>query len=101
MSGKPVVSKDQRVGRIKWNNIEVQIHIFTEAKNHRQSNNFGDSAIWQAIKQVKDNQQSCRDFQMVSIHELWVYKAVSRLRINKGLEQSFIKIVLTKDQEKE
>ena len=45
MSGEPVVSKDQRAERIKWNNIEVQIHIITSGKNYRQVSNFRDSAI--------------------------------------------------------
>ena len=35
---------------------------------------------------------------MVSIHKFRVYKAMSRLRVNKGLEQDFIKVILTKDQ---
>ena len=45
MSGEPVVSKDQKAERIKWNNIEVQIHIITSGKNYRQVSNFRDSAI--------------------------------------------------------
>jgi len=45
VSDKPIVSKDQKAGRIKWNNIEVQIYGFTKAKNHRQSNSFRNSAI--------------------------------------------------------
>jgi len=32
VSGEPVVSKDQRAGRIKWSNIEVQIHTITSGK---------------------------------------------------------------------
>jgi len=32
VSGEPVVSKDQRAGRIKWSDIEVQIHTITGGK---------------------------------------------------------------------
>jgi len=45
VSGKPVVSKDQRAGRIKQNDIEVQIHIITSGKNYGQVGNFGDGTI--------------------------------------------------------
>ena len=45
VSDKPVVSKDQRAGRIKWNDIEVQIHTVTSGKNYGQVGNFGDSAV--------------------------------------------------------
>ena len=45
VSGEPVVSKDQRAGRIKWSNIEVQIHTITGGKNYGQVGNFGDSAV--------------------------------------------------------
>ena len=41
----PVISKNQRVGRIEQNNIEVQIYIFTREENYKHSNNFGDSTI--------------------------------------------------------
>ena len=37
---------------------------------------------------------------MVSIHKFQVYKAISRPRVDKSLEQDFIKIILTKDQER-
>ena len=37
---------------------------------------------------------------MVSIHKFSIYKAVSRPRVNKSLEQDFIKVILTKDQER-
>jgi len=40
-----VVSKDQRVERIKWSDIEVQIYTITSGKNYRQVGNFGNSAI--------------------------------------------------------
>jgi len=30
--GKPVVSKDQRVERVKWSDIKVQIHTITSGK---------------------------------------------------------------------
>jgi len=40
--GKPIVSKDQRVGRIKQSDIEVQIHTITSRKNYGQVSNFGD-----------------------------------------------------------
>jgi len=45
VSGKPVVSKDQRAERIKWSNIEVQIHTITGGKNYGQVGNFRDSAV--------------------------------------------------------
>ena len=34
----------------------------------------------------------------MSIHEFWVYKAMSRPKVNESLDQSFIKVILTKDQ---
>ena len=37
---------------------------------------------------------------MVSIYEFWVYKTISRLGVNENLEQDFIKVILTKDQER-
>ena len=37
---------------------------------------------------------------MVSIHKFRVYKTVSRPRVDKSLEQNFIKVILTKDQER-
>jgi len=43
--GKPVVFKNQRVGRIKWSDIEVQIHTITGGKNYGQVGNFGDGAV--------------------------------------------------------
>jgi len=43
--GKPVVSKDQRVGRIKWSDIEVQIYTITGRKNYGQFGNFRDGAV--------------------------------------------------------
>jgi len=42
VSGEPVISKDQRAGRIKWSDIEVQIHIITSGENYRKVSNFGD-----------------------------------------------------------
>ena len=45
VSGKPVVSKDQRAGRIKWSDIEVQIHTITSGKNYGQVGNFRDGAV--------------------------------------------------------
>ena len=45
MSGKPVVSKDQRAGRIKQSDIEVQIHTITGGKHYEQVGNFGDGAV--------------------------------------------------------
>ena len=45
VSGEPVVSKDQRAGRIKQSDIEVQIHTITGGKNYGQVGNFGDSAV--------------------------------------------------------
>ena len=98
VSGEPVVSKDQRVGRIKWSNIEVQIHTITGGKNYGQVGNFGDGAIWWSIKQAENNWKSCRCFQVVSIHKFRVYKVISRLEVNESLEWDFIKMILTKDQ---
>ena len=60
VSGKPVVSKDQRAGRIKRSDIEVQIHTITGGKIHGQVGNFGDGAVWWAIKQAESNWRSCR-----------------------------------------
>jgi len=37
---------------------------------------------------------------MMSIHKFRVYKAVSRLRVDKSSERDFIKVILTKDQER-
>ena len=45
VSGEPVVSKDQRAGRIKRSDIEVQIHTITGGKNYGQIGNFGDGAV--------------------------------------------------------
>jgi len=45
VSDKPVVSKDQRAGRIKWSDIEVQIHTITGRKYYGQVGNFGDGAV--------------------------------------------------------
>ena len=45
VSGKPVVSKDQRAGRIKRSDIEVQIHTITGGKYYEQVGNFGDGAV--------------------------------------------------------
>jgi len=43
--GEPVVSKDQRAGRIKQSDIEVQIHTITSGKYYEQVSNFGDGAV--------------------------------------------------------
>ena len=45
VSGEPVVSKDQRVGKIKQSDIEIQIHTITSGKNYRQVGNFEDSVV--------------------------------------------------------
>ena len=45
VSGEPVVSKDQRVGRIKQSDIKVQIHTITGGKYYEQVVNFGDGAV--------------------------------------------------------
>ena len=45
VSGEPVVSKDQRVGRIKQSDIEVQIHTITGGKYYGQVGNFRDGAV--------------------------------------------------------
>ena len=45
MLGELVVSKDQRAGRIKQSDIEVQIHTITGRKNYEQVSNFGDSVV--------------------------------------------------------
>ena len=38
---------------------------------------------------------------MVGIHKFGVYKVVSRPRVNESSEWSFIKVILTKDQERD
>ena len=43
--GQAVVSKDQRAGRIKRSDIEVQIHTITGGKYYGQVGNFGDGAV--------------------------------------------------------
>ena len=98
MLGEPVVSKDQRSGRIKQNDIEVQIHTITGGKYYGQVGNFGNSAVWWTIKQAESNQRSCGCLQMVSIHKFRVYKAVSRPRVDESSERDFIKVILTKNQ---
>jgi len=45
MSGEPVVSKDQRAGRIKQSNIEVQIYTITSGKDYGQIGNLRDGAV--------------------------------------------------------
>ena len=100
VSGEPVVSKDQRAGRIKRSDIEVQIHTITSGKNYGQVGNFGDGAVWWTIKQAESNQRSCRCLQIVSIHKFRVYKAMSRPRVDESSEQDFIKMILTKNQER-
>ena len=47
---------------------------------------------------MESNQRSCRCLQVVSIYKFQVYKAISRLRVDKSSEQDFIKVILTKDQ---
>ena len=100
VSSKPVVSKDQKAGRIQWSNIEVQIHTITGGKNYGQVGNFGDGAVWWTIKQAVSNQRSCRCLQMVSIHKFKVYKAMSRPRVDESSERDFIKMILTKNQKR-
>ena len=100
MSGEPVVSKDQRAGRIKQSDIEVQIHTITGEKNYGQVGNFGDGAVWWTIKQAESNWRSCKYLQVVSIHKFRVYKTVSRSGVNESLERDFIKVILTKNQER-
>ena len=46
MSDKPVVSKNQRVGRIKQSDIEFQSHTITGRENYEQVTNFRNSIIW-------------------------------------------------------
>ena len=98
MSGEPVVSKDQRVGGIKWSDIEVQIYTITGGKNYGQIGNFRDGAVKWTIKQVESNWRSCGCLQVVSIHKFRVYKTMSRPWVNESLERDFIKVILTKDQ---
>ena len=98
VSGKPVISKDQRAGRIKRSDIEVQIYTITSGKYYGQVGNFGDGAVWWAIKQVESNRRSCGCLQVVSIHKFRVYKAISRPGVDESSEQDFIKMILTKDQ---
>ena len=100
MLGEQVVSKNQRARRIKWSNIEVQIHTITSGKNYGQVSNFRDGAVWWTIKQVESNWKSCRCLQVVSIHVFRVYRTMSRPGVNKSLKQDFIKVILTKDQER-
>jgi len=45
VSGKPVVSKNQRAGRIKQSDIKVQIHTITSGKDYGQIGNFRDGAV--------------------------------------------------------
>ena len=96
--GKPVVSKDQRAGRIKRSDIEVQIHTITSGKYYGQVGNFRDGAVWWSIKQAESNQRSCGCLQVVSIHKFRVYKTMSRPGIDESSERDFIKVILTKDQ---
>ena len=42
---EPVISKDQRAGRIKQSDIEVQIYTITSGKDYEQIGNFRDGAI--------------------------------------------------------
>jgi len=49
---------------------------------------------------MKSNKRSCRCFQVVNIHKFWVYKIISRPKVNKSLEWNFIKVILTKNQER-
>ena len=78
--------------------MEVQIHTITGGKYYGQVGNFGDGAVWWAIKQAESNWRSCGCLQMVSIHKFRVYKAVSRPGVDESSEQDFIKVILTKDQ---
>jgi len=43
--GEPVISKDQRAERIKWSDIEVQIHTITSGEDYGQIGNFRDSTV--------------------------------------------------------
>ena len=45
MLDKPVVSKNQKAERIKWSDIEVQIHIVSNRKDYRQGGNFKDGTV--------------------------------------------------------
>lgn len=40
-----VVPKNQRAGKIKQNNMKVQIHTFTGEKDYKYSNNFRNSIV--------------------------------------------------------
>ena len=97
VSDELVVSKDQKAGRIKQSDIEVQIHTITSGKYYGQVGNFGDGTVWWTIKQVESNQKSCKCLQVVSIHKFRVYKAMSRPEVDESSEQDFIKVILTKD----
>ena len=98
--GKPVVFKDQRARRIKQSDIEVQSHIITNGEDYGQVSNFGDSAVWWTVKQAEGNWRSYKCFKMVSFYKFQVYKTMSRPRVNESLERDFIKVILTKDQER-
>ena len=43
--GKPVISKNQRAGRIKQSDLEVQIHTITSGKDYGQVGNFRNGAV--------------------------------------------------------
>jgi len=43
--GEPVVSKDQKAGRIKQSDIEVHSYTITGEEYYRQVSNFGDNVV--------------------------------------------------------
>ena len=45
MSGKPFISKNQKVGRIKHSDIKVQNHIIMGEENYEQVSNFRDGIV--------------------------------------------------------
>ena len=80
--------------------LASEIYTITSRKNYRQVSNFRDSAVWWTIKQAESNWKSCECLQVVDIHKYWVYKAISRPKVNKSSEWDFIKVILTKNQGK-
>ena len=86
MLSELVVSKNQRIGRIKQSNIKVQIHTITGKKIDRQVSSFGDGAVWWTIKQAEGNQRSCGCLQVVNVHKFRVYKTMSKPKVNEILE---------------
>ena len=52
------------------------------------------------LSNKQSNWKSCGYLQVVNIHKFWVYKAIGRPRVNESSKQDFIRVILTKDQER-